>query len=255
MFQTFARRRRNEEAVALRRDRLALMEDESTESHMRADYESTPLARSEYIAAVVHLYRGELSRSISWRMRLDNTTNWAVITTAGLLTFAFGTVDHSHWVILIGMALIAVFLTFEARRYRYEDVWRHRVRKIEENFYGPILRRDPISPEKSWGSLVARELFEPSFQIGRLEAIRARLVGNYWAIFGVLGFAWCVKLFIHPTPAHGWGELRDRLSMGFLPWWLPLAYLGTFLAVCLAIVLNPQVRRHNDLTHGHDHRP
>ena len=48
------------------------------------DYESTPLTRSEYIAAIVHLYRGELYRANSWRIRLDNTTNWAILTAAGL---------------------------------------------------------------------------------------------------------------------------------------------------------------------------
>ena len=56
----------------------------------RIDYESTPLSRGEYITAVVHLYRGELHRANAWRLRLDNTTNWAVLTTAGLLTFSFG---------------------------------------------------------------------------------------------------------------------------------------------------------------------
>ena len=35
------------------------------------------------LTVLAHLYRGELYRANSWRMRLDNTTNWAVITTAG----------------------------------------------------------------------------------------------------------------------------------------------------------------------------
>ena len=53
------------------------------------EYESTPLSRQEYISAIVHLYRGEMSRATAWRIRLDTTTNWAVLTTAGLLAFAF----------------------------------------------------------------------------------------------------------------------------------------------------------------------
>ena len=61
-----------------------------------SDYESTPLSRQEYISAIVHLYRGELYRATSWRIRLDNTTNWAVLTTAGLLSLSFGATSHSH---------------------------------------------------------------------------------------------------------------------------------------------------------------
>jgi uncharacterized membrane protein len=68
---------------------------------VHADYESTPITRAEYIAAVVHMYRGELYRANAWRMRLDTTTNWAILTTAGLLTFSFGPGTHTHWVMLL----------------------------------------------------------------------------------------------------------------------------------------------------------
>lgn len=201
------------------------------------DYESTPLSRAEYISALVHLYRGELHRANSWRIRLDNTTNWAVLTTAWLFTFSFGETSHSHWTLLIGMALISVFLIFEARRLRFADVWRARVRKIEENFYGPILRRDPVSPQAEWGALVAEDLFHPRFKISRLGAIRARLTRNYWAMYLVLLFAWVVKVFVHPHPAPDWANVRDRLAMGVLPWWLPLAYVVLFVSVLLSVVL------------------
>jgi len=95
------------------------------------DYESTPLSRQEYISAIVHLYRGELARATAWRIRLDTTTNWAVLTTAGLLAFAFRSGDNPHWPLLFGTALITLLLGYEARRYQLFDVWRSRVRKIE----------------------------------------------------------------------------------------------------------------------------
>lgn len=203
-----------------------------------ADYESTPLSRAEYIAAVVHLYRGELHRANAWRIRLDNTTNWAVLTTAGLLTFTFGESGHSHWALLVGMAMISAFLAFEARRYRYADVWRNRVRLIEENFYGPILRRDPVSPERDWGELVARDLFEPTFKLTRLQALRARFTRNYWALFVVLLGAWAVRLLTSPEPCGSWDELRQRLSSGpLLPWWLPLVYVGLCLTGMSVLLL------------------
>ncbi len=200
----------------------------------RADYESTPLSRSEYIAAVVHLYRGELYRANSWRIRLDNTTNWAILTTAGLLTFTFGEGGHSHWVLLMGLALIFVFHGFEARRFRFWHVWRSRVRMIEENFYGPILRRDPVSPDKGWGELVAQDLFMPTFKIGRLEALRARLTRNYWAIYLAILVAWTadVLLLAQTTGSEAqrdlWAGVVARLQTDALPWWAPLAYLAIF---------------------------
>ena len=193
------------------------------------DYESTPISRAEYIAAVVHLYRGELYRANSWRIRLDMTTNWAVFTTAGLLSFAFTDPRHSHWSLLVGLALISVFWGFEARRYRRADVWYSRVRRIEENFYGPILRRDPVSPEQEWGHLVADDLFRPRYKIGRMHALRSRLIGNYWALFLVLVLSWTVKVLVHPDVAQSTDVLKGRLGSGLLPWWLPLAYVGGFL--------------------------
>ncbi len=194
-----------------------------------ADYESTPITRPEYIAAIVHLYRGELYRATAWRLRLDNTTNWAVLTTAGLLSFAFGLESHSHIVLPLGMVMICVFWALEARRYRYADIWYSRVRKIEENFYGPILRRDPISPMREWGQLVAEDLFRPRFKISRREAMRARFLRNYWAIFSVLLLAWVLKLLLHPAEAQSWEEVRQRLEIGVLPWWAPLAGVGAFV--------------------------
>ena len=193
------------------------------------DYESTPLTRQEYISAIVHLYRGELDRATTWRLRLDATTNWAVITTAGILSFSFGVEGHSHLVLLIGVALVCVFWMIEARRYRYADIWYARVRKIEENFYGPILRRDPVSPMREWGHLVAADLFRPSFKVSRAYALKKRLLRNYWAIFVVLFGSWAIKLLAYP-PAQGWAEVRERLGVGLLPWWLPLLLITAFLA-------------------------
>ena len=193
------------------------------------DLESDPITRPEYISAIVHLYRGELHRATSWRIRLDATTNWAVFTTAGLLTFSFGEGKHSHWVILIGTALVSVFLAFEARRYRLADVWRSRVRKIEENFYGPILRRELVSPEVEWGKLVAEDLFHPTFKLTRLMALRVRLTRNYWPMYVVLLASWVVHVLAIPEAAESWPDVQDHLAAGLLPWWMPLAYVVLLL--------------------------
>ncbi len=206
-------------------------------SAQRPDYESTPLTRQEYISAVVHLYRGELARADSWRMRLDNTTNWAILSCVGLLSFAFGEESHSHWVLLLGLALVSAFWVFEARRFRLYCVWRARVRMIEENFYAPILQRDTISPMQDWGMLVAEDLFRPRFKITRATALRARLIRNYLALFALLILAWGFKVALHPWPASGWEGLRRNLGESFLlPWWTAPALISAFVATLLLIV-------------------
>lgn len=214
------------------------MNDPGSPSHpptdtppQRVDYESASLSRQEYISAIVHLYRGELHRATVWRMRLDNTTNWAIITTAGILTFSFDGQNHSHWVLLVGMLLISSFLSIEARRFRFFDVWRYRVRKIEENFYGPILRRDPVSPDEDWGDRVAEDLLHPVFKISYRAAVRARFTRNYWVLYVVLVGGWCLKVLVEPTVVHDLEGLKSNLSTGLVPWQLPL------FIVALVIVL------------------
>ena len=51
-----------------------------------ARFEQSPLTRPEYLSVMVHFYRAEVHRSTIWRMRLDATTNWAVLTSAGMLS-------------------------------------------------------------------------------------------------------------------------------------------------------------------------
>jgi uncharacterized membrane protein len=215
-----------------------LPESELTpEEALKVDYESEAISRQEYIQALVHLYRGELYRATAWRMRLDTTTNWAILTTAGLLSFSFSGQDHGHWVLLLGTLLIFTLLGYEARRFRFFDVWRYRVRMMEENFYGPILRRDPISPDLHWGDRVATDLLEPHFKLGFRAAIRARFTRNYWVIFIVIVGAWCLKVTQDPLPASNWEQLKLNLSTGGTPWWVPVSFFGAVVCTLLAIFL------------------
>ena len=83
------------------------------------------------IGALAHLYRGEVYRSTIWRTRLDNTTNWAVAALGLAMSASFSHSEASALpLVLIGI-LIIVFLIFEARRYRYFNVWRARARWLE----------------------------------------------------------------------------------------------------------------------------
>lgn len=193
------------------------MEHEGASARIPERFEDYPLTRLEYINVMVHFYRGEVQRSTAWRARLDATTNWAVLTTAGMLSFSFADPLHPHIVLLLSNILIIAYLAIEARRFRYFVVYRSRVRMIEENFLIPIITRQLESPMASWRDLLAMDLDLPKYKTTILESLAFRLRRNYaWIFFMLLG-GWLVKLSIHPTVAISWKALWERMSVGPLP--------------------------------------
>ena len=56
-------------------------------------YRGYQLKASEFTTAMVHFFRAEVTRANVWRQRLDTTTNWAVVTTGAVISFAFHTGD------------------------------------------------------------------------------------------------------------------------------------------------------------------
>jgi len=201
------------------------------------DFEGQPLTRSEYISALVHFYRGELDRAGDWRARLDPTTNWAVVTTGAMLSFAFNTPDHSHVTVLLTVALVSIFLGFESRRYRYFDVWRSRVRMIEENFWIPMIRRNLVSPRSDWREQIAHDLDRPTFKLSYPEAIAVRMRYNYLWIFLAILAAWLAKLAIHPAPAPDLATVIARMAVGPLPALVMLVLVTAFYAACVALAM------------------
>jgi uncharacterized membrane protein len=103
-------------------------------------YRGYDLRAPEFTTAMVHFYRGEISRANTWRNRLDATTNWAIVTTAAVISFAFTNITPgSHAVLLIDAVLILIFLWIEARRYRYFELFSYRVRLLETDFFAAML--------------------------------------------------------------------------------------------------------------------
>lgn len=211
------------------------------------DYESSPLDRNTYVTAIIHLYRGEIARANAWRQRLDQTTNWAIFTTATALGFAFNDQGHSHFSLQFANLLLLTLLALEARRFRFFDVWRARLRMIETNFFGPILRRDLESRQVDWGGYVAQDLVAPRFHITQLQAVRMRLVKNYVPIFGVILLAWIIKLVSHPVPTIEPGVLLDRLRIASVPGGWILTAIAAVYASLVGVVLLARVDpRHRD---------
>jgi uncharacterized membrane protein len=174
------------------------------------------LRSSDFNTAMVHFYRAEVTRSNTWRHRLDNTTNWAVITTAAALTFAFGAPNNTHIVILLVTLLVLLFLFIEARRYRYYELWTYRVRLMETNYFVGLLS-PPFTPGSDWAGRVTESLKHPAFPITLGEAFGRRFRRNYAFIFLILALSWVLKVSLHPVPATSFSEFLDQAAAGPVP--------------------------------------
>jgi uncharacterized membrane protein len=166
--------------------------------------------------AMVHLYRGEVQRANAWRGRLDTTTNWAVVTTGAGISFALAEPTHHHAVIILNTVLVTLFLWIEARRYRYYELWNHRVRLLEAGWFAPMLgARPPATPD--WADQLAASLRRPEFPISTWVAFACRCRRNYVWLFLVLALAWVVKGVLHPAPAASLTEFVARSALGPVP--------------------------------------
>src|ERR1700757_5322994 len=116
------------------------------------------------IGALAHLYRGEVYRSTVWRTRLDSSTNWAVVTTGIALSATYSNAEASPLpMVLVGL-LVSVFLLFEARRYRYFNVWRARARLLETGFHAPMIRGEGVRLDSGWTELLGKGFVNPRHQ-------------------------------------------------------------------------------------------
>jgi uncharacterized membrane protein len=195
------------------------------------------------VTALAHFYRGELQRSNTWRIRLDATTNWAIITTGGLLTFGFNTPARFALVLVLASIIVLFFLVIEARRYRFYDVWRSRVRLLEVNFVLPFLSDRVCDPRPGWREELARDLLVPRFKISFLEAFGRRLRRNYVWIFLLLVFAWLADLAIHAEAGYSPAEFVGRSGIGWVPGWAVLSLQAVYFAALALIALATAGRR------------
>ena len=169
------------------------------------------------IGALAHLYRGEVYRSTVWRTRLDNTTNWAVVTTGIALSATFASKEASPLPLVLVGLLVTMFLMFEARRYRYFSVWRARARLLETDFYAPMIRGEGTRSDPAWADLLANDYREPRYHISYILAIGRRLRRTYGAILTIQAVSYYGKLAIHPEPLVGMADIWERAAIGPVP--------------------------------------
>ncbi|MEW6336568.1 MAG: DUF2270 domain-containing protein [Acidobacteriota bacterium] len=197
---------------------------------------SSAPGESSFHTSMAHLYRGEMHRMTVWRQRLDVTSNWAILMVGGLATFTLGSVAVPHFVLLLGLALMAVTLTIEARRYRRLHHSRWRLRLLESCYFAPMLETRDCAACEGWRQAIAHDLREPVMFVSWFTAIRVRLRRNYLLLLYFITAVWIAKLFIHPRDPENIQELWARLTVeGFLPSWFVALSAAVFLVAATAL--------------------
>jgi len=190
------------------------MTDNSSLPGLAQRLELEHITRSEFINAMVHLYRGELGEATAWRSRIDTTTHWAVVLSATALSFVFSDQSSERHVLIPIIILFCTFLMLmEARRYRFFDIWRSRARMIEVNFYRPMLD-DSKAAMPEWAETLAHDMEWPHFHMPWWEAVGRRLRRNYQWIYAILLGSWVVVLMSHPTSSTSLTEVVSRAAIG-----------------------------------------
>jgi uncharacterized membrane protein len=152
-----------------------------------------PSSPSEFITLFAHFHRAEIARMAGWRDRIDRTTNWAITLVAAMLSVSLSTSNAHHSVLMFAMVLAFFLLMIESRRYRFFDVYRSRVRRLERNYYAKLF--DPgLEAEEDWRHVMAADLQRPTFVMSMAEAVSRRLRRNYIWIFLILLGAWALKV-------------------------------------------------------------
>lgn len=210
--------------------------DRSPEGEPVWSYRGYQLHAGEFTTAMVHLFRAEINRANVWRTRLDSTTNWALVTTAAAISFAFSGPAGHHLVLPLSALIATILLYIESRRYRYYELWSYRVRLMETDFFASMLV-PPFKPGSDWSEAMADSLLHPQFTITLWEALGRRLRRNYIWIFLVLVLGWLAKIWIYPTTAGSWYELFSRAAIGHVPGWLTLGVGMAYFVLLLIFAL------------------
>ncbi len=206
-----------------------------------------PTDMGQLTTSVVHFYRGELTRMVSWRNRLDHTTNWAIAASAAMLSVTLSSPDSHHAVLLCCMALVFLLLLIEARRYRYFDVSRRRARLVEQHYFAEVFGNPGVDPE-GWREYLTEDLRSPQFHLTLYDAMRNRLRRNYVWIYLTLLLSWWLKVTTVVLEARtgkaqfveSVNELLDNAAVAYIPGQVVAAAMVLFFAWMMVMVFLPR---------------
>ncbi|ELZ87620.1 hypothetical protein C453_04679 [Haloferax elongans ATCC BAA-1513] len=187
-------------------------------------------------SSFAHLYRGEIHRMKSWRERLDRTSNWAITLMAGILTWSFSAQNHPHYIILLGVVTLSIFLCIEARRFRAYDIWRSRVRMFQQNVFAYALDPEGGVVDDNWRQKLGDDYRTPNLKIPFEEALAHRLRRVYLPLFLVMLVAWVIQLTAYADQA----SLVASAGVGGIPGNVVVALVAGFYATIGGVALRPR---------------
>ncbi|WP_336330319.1 DUF2270 domain-containing protein [Haloarcula sp. CGMCC 1.2071] len=190
-------------------------------------------------SVMAHAYRGEIDRVGTWRQRLDQTTTWAVTVLAAILTWAFSSGDNPHFILLVGIVVVTIFLGIEARRYRDYDLFRSRVRLLQENLFANALDPSEGVESHDWRVELSRDYRKPTLKVSFAEALENRIKRVYLALLGVLLVAWVFRISAF-APRQDW---LTTASIGRIPGIAVVAVVGVFYVALLSVAFWPRERQ------------
>lgn len=164
---------------------------------------------------LTHFYRGEVQRANTWRVRLDETPNYAIVLTAALITWTFSSPQHTHLLLLLAGLIIFAFLYIESRRYRIYEVFRSRVQILEQNFLSQMLNPG-CEINRDWVKMLAGDLSKPRHKVSLLHAISHRLHRVYIWLFMTIYITWILKIYLHPVVADSFSKMMERSGIGYI---------------------------------------
>lgn len=193
---------------------------------------------SRLITAIGHLYRGEMSRVTIWRQRLDETSKWAVTVLAAVLVYAFSSSDTSHAVLLAGIVVLTVFLGIEARRYQTYEIWRSRIRLMQENLFARILNPSESTERTNWREELSRDYRNPTAKIMYREALQRRLRRVYLPLLVMMLAAWIFRIGVISSDT-----LPGTASVGQLPGPVVIGSVIIFYVLVFTVTFWPYQRQ------------
>ncbi|WP_254862202.1 DUF2270 domain-containing protein [Halovivax gelatinilyticus] len=190
-------------------------------------------------SVAAHLYRGEMERTVEWRGRLDTTTNWAVTVMSAIVAYSFSG-EVSHAVILAGIMMGTVFLFIEARRFQSYDIWRSRVRTLQENLFANALDPSAGVEHEAWRAELSHDYRDPRAKISYRGAFAHRLRRVYLPLITAMLAGWLFHLwaFVPEQP------FPQSASLPGISGWVVATIVGTYYValLVLAIPLSPKER-------------
>ena len=157
-----------------------------------------------------------------------------------MLSVSLSTPSAHHGVVLSAMLLILLLLMIESRRYRFFDVYRGRVRRLERSYYAQVLSPNPEQAGDDWMHEVAEDLRKPMFRLSQGQAFSRRLRRNYIWMFLILLLAWLLKISSPKMQPEGasteFGLSPDawigNAAFGPIPGWLVMVGVAGSMPPC-----------------------